>query len=112
MQQALLIVWMSWGDSLQAITPAVARAQLPVLQHQLKQQLLLLAWPVDGQVAASVPLHPMFYEGGPARVLGGGASMASSHGAQPAAYFAGRVLAALARQPCLKAGLLPEYSAV
>ena len=88
MQQALLIVLMSWGDSLQAITPAVARAQLPVLQHQLKQQLLLLAWPVERQVAANVP-HPMFFEGGPARVPGGGAS---SHGAQPAAYFTGRSL--------------------
>ncbi len=80
---------MSWGDSLQAITPAMARAQLPVLQHQLKQQLLLLAWPVDRQVAANVPLHPMFHEGGPARVPGGGAS---SHGAQTAGYFAGRSL--------------------
>ena len=86
MQQALLIVLMSWGDSLQAITPAIARAQLPVLQHQLKQQLLLLAWPVDRQIAGNVPLHPMFFEGGPARVPGGGAS---SHGAQPAAYLAG-----------------------
>eukprot|EP00891_Asterochloris_glomerata_P001907 jgi/Astpho2/1907/fgenesh1_pg.00038_%23_56_t len=73
-------------QAMQAITPAMARAQLPVLQHQLKQQLLLLAWPVDRQVAANVPLHPMFHEGGPARVPGGGAS---SHGAQTAGYFAG-----------------------